>query len=105
MSVTLGKLITCCRCSCAIFLKHTGTATLDGGYTKYDEFEERPKSWIYDTHIGHLCPDCAEEFYINMKYFLGHDNFAPGWKPEKDISCQLTNLRLYMIQEVVKDDC
>lgn len=60
-----GKLKTCDRCGAQVFLKHTGTDVLDGGYTQLDKYETAPAGWnsynlskVYRT----LCPACAERW-------------------------------------------
>ena len=89
MSEQLGKLITCNRCGETKFLKRTG----EEGLSSYacpgtrSTYEELPRTWIYDTKFGHLCPHCAEIFVRWLKDFFGQEQYekvAYRWKIEED---------------------
>ena len=65
MAEQKGKLLTCDRCGEQVFLKYLRTDSLDGGYTRSDNFEETPDGW-YSRNVGKdfvtkyalLCPEC-----------------------------------------------
>ena len=65
MAEQKGLLKTCDRCGAQIFLKYKGTDSLDGGYTKRDNFEATPDGWDY-CNVDHgykaLCPACAKRW-------------------------------------------
>lgn len=63
-----GQLRTCDRCEKTIFLKTTGEGELDGGYTRWNKFEDA-KGWTTESDIGDLCPDCTELLNILKKNF------------------------------------
>lgn len=54
-----GQLRTCDRCGKTIFLKTTGEGERDGGFTRWNKFEEA-KDWTNEYEIGDLCPECSE---------------------------------------------
>ena len=73
-----GKMLTCDRCGKEHFLKFVATNETDGGYTKYDIYEDKPDGWfsrdvgvtqVYDNVL--LCPDCNEGFGRLMLDFMG----------------------------------
>ena len=63
-----GQLRACDRCGKTIFLKTTGEGELDGGYTRWNKFEDA-KGWTTESDIGDLCPDCTELLNILKKNF------------------------------------
>ena len=65
MAERLGKMIECDRCGKSYFLNYTGTDTLDGGYTKVDQFNKRPDGWEYHSDTGLLCDEC-EKLYQEL---------------------------------------
>lgn len=71
MSEQIGKMITCDRCGKTVFLKYTGTTSLDGGYSKVDNFEKRPEGWEYHTNreLGLLCPECESDYQKMVRKF------------------------------------
>lgn len=82
MSVVNGKLITCDRCKNTIFCKCTGEGERDGGYTRWNKFEEAP-DWSCQYEIGNLCPACTQE-YNNMITDFKNELSANGFnKPEE----------------------
>ena len=85
MAENTGKQLTCDRCGDTIFLKRLERVVVDGGYDSYDKYEDAPKKWLYDSHFGHLCPSCADQFRYFVTIFMD-DNVAPGWKyiPEEE---------------------
>lgn len=61
MSRINGQLVTCDRCGTEIFVKHIGDGELDGGFTRWNNFESLPNGW--GGHKGKtLCPDCFREW-------------------------------------------
>lgn len=61
MSKVNGRMVTCDRCDTQIFLKHVGDGEMDGGFTRYNNFEPLPKGWGYYKCYD-LCPDCFTEW-------------------------------------------
>lgn len=89
MSKTRGELVVCDRCKDnSVFLKYEGEVGLSNyaGPGTRSKYENLPGTWIYDTHFGYLCPDCAEEFCTFLKEFFGvekYERLAPAWKIEE----------------------
>ena len=71
MSAVKGKLTTCDRCGDTTFVKLKGVNYCDGGYTKVDEFEPEPESWLYTSILfyQYLCPKCKEELRLMLIEF------------------------------------
>ena len=76
-----GMLETCARCDKTIFLKHIETCSSDGGYSKWDKFEQLPEEWSHHTGFGCLCPDCTSLLKKTLIEFYGYDK-APYWCKE-----------------------
>lgn len=74
MSELRGKLVTCDRCSKNIFLKCIGEGEADGGYTRWNKFEEAPDGWKYYCDIGKLCPECNEEYISLIERFMNMEH-------------------------------
>jgi hypothetical protein len=57
-----GTLITCDICGTTVFIKRTGTGEADGGFTRWNQFEEAP-GWTRISSYGfeQVCPECAKE--------------------------------------------
>lgn len=79
MSEVKGKLVSCDRCGKEHFLKLIGTKDLDGGYSRYDEFEDLPEDWLFLSQIGSLCPHCAGLFRAFIHKFNKSPSIAPSW--------------------------
>ena len=68
MSKQKGMPVTCHRCGTTVFLKYKKTDTFDGGFTKTEDFEEKPEGWTckFQDEDGNgyvdLCPKCSETF-------------------------------------------
>lgn len=62
MAEVKGKLCTCDRCGAQVFLKCTGENERDGGYTRWNTFEDYPEGWEYHSEVGRLCPDCNRKY-------------------------------------------
>ena len=54
MAEAKGKLKTCDRCSEWIFLKAIDDGVTDGGYTRWNRFEDAPEGWDYDEAVEYL---------------------------------------------------
>ena len=81
MAQIKGKLILCSgkNCSNTAFVKFTGEGDTDGGYTKFDTYENLPDGWENYTGIGDLCPECATKLKMFIKDLVG-DDVAPIYK-------------------------
>jgi hypothetical protein len=60
MSSLNGKLTTCDRCGEQVFCKYIKDGVTDGGYTRWNKFEEA-EGWGYEDRKD-LCPKCTDEF-------------------------------------------
>lgn len=56
-----GQLRTCDRCGKTVFLKTIGDGETDGGYTRWNKFEDAT-GWRNERDIGDLCPECSQRF-------------------------------------------
>ena len=65
-----GKLITCDRCGKNLFLKYIGEGETDGGYTRWNKFEDPPNGWEYRCDIGRLCPECNNAYVSMIDRFM-----------------------------------
>lgn len=71
MAEHLGKMIECDRCGKTHFLYYTGTKSLDGGYTKVDQFGKSPDGWVYHSDdIGLLCDECEKAYQDLLDEFF-----------------------------------
>ena len=61
MSSANGQMLICDRCGAWTFLKCTGEGELDGGYTRWNEFEDAP-GWDRILQIGDVCPKCRQDY-------------------------------------------
>jgi hypothetical protein len=88
MAEVNGKLVTCDRCRKQIFLKTIGDEEMDGGYTRWNKFEDFPEGWnmvgipasvtMKKSRYVRVCPGCnetwnniAEKFIQKAEEFLG----------------------------------
>lgn len=70
MSQTNGQLRTCDRCGNQVFLKCTGEREMDGGYTRWNTFDEKAAvGWSREHQIGDLCPECTKEYQTILRKF------------------------------------
>ena len=69
MSSINGRMLTCDRCGKSIFLKCTGEGVADGGYTRWNTFENPPEDWNCVKDVGSVCPECWEDFQIMMERY------------------------------------
>lgn len=72
MSRVNGQLLTCDRCGANTFLKHIGDKTLDGGYTKFNRFEDKPEGWGSPRDVKYLdlCPLCYDVYKRTLEKFV-----------------------------------
>lgn len=62
MAKVNGRIYSCDRCGDKIFVKTIGEKEMDGGFTRYNTFEDMPEGWGYDCRVGmDLCPECKKE--------------------------------------------
>lgn len=62
MSEIKGLLRTCDRCGTQIFLKCVGEGEADGGFTRWNKFEDAPTEWKFVNDVGTVCPKCWEDY-------------------------------------------
>lgn len=60
MSSQKGEIRTCDRCGEQVFCKYLKDGVMDGGFTRWNEFE-KAEGWGYEDGKD-LCPKCTEEF-------------------------------------------
>lgn len=89
MPEQIGKLISCTRCPTNVFLKQTGTVGLSNyaGPGSRPVYEELPKTWMFVSGLGYLCPQCTRDMVSWLKNFLGEDKYeklGPCWKIEEE---------------------
>lgn len=63
-----GRLYICDRCGETTFCECNGEGERDGGYTRWNTFEEPPEGWgtTRDCEkVFNICPSC-NEIYRNM---------------------------------------
>lgn len=65
---TSGQLRKCDRCGASVFLKCVGEGVTDGGYTRWNKFEDA-EGWSNELDIGDLCPGCTTELEIMKEEF------------------------------------
>lgn len=87
MAETNGKLVTCDRCGKQIFLKTIGDEETDGGFTRWNKFEDFPAGWdiigipkdidCVSHRYVRVCPDCCDmwseltrDFFCMAKSFM-----------------------------------
>lgn len=71
MAERKGKLVTCDRCGETVFLECTGEGELDGGFTRWNKFEDMPNGWEKHFPMGMLCPKCNGEYKHLINSFMG----------------------------------
>lgn len=70
MAKVNGRIYSCDRCGDKIFVKTIGEKEMDGGFTRYNTFEDMPDGWGYDCRVGmDLCPECKEELDSIIKLY------------------------------------
>lgn len=71
-----GKICSCDRCGEKIFVKVINEKEMDGGFTRYNVFEDMPDGWGYDYRVEmDLCPECKKELdSIIILYKDGNKN-------------------------------
>lgn len=74
MSEVNGKLQTCDRCGETIFLKTIGNGEADGGFTRWNKFEDAPEGWEWRYDINKLlCPKCNETYKSVLNNFISNE--------------------------------
>lgn len=73
MAEQKGKLKTCDRCGAQVFLKTTGDGEADGGFTRWNKFEDSPgwKRVFLPGPSVDLCPTCNDNFERMCRNFMG----------------------------------
>ena len=56
-----GRLMICDRCGKEAFAKHIGNGEADGGYTRWNIFEDL-EGWENVCEVGLLCPSCNSKY-------------------------------------------
>lgn len=75
-----GRLLICDRCGKEQFFKHINDGEMDGGFTRWNNFESSD-GWSHEYEIGDLCPECTEEFEILKEEFKrAKEQFKEGGK-------------------------
>lgn len=87
-----GKLTICSRCGKEHFRRYIGKGETDGGYTVWDKFEELPKTWMYESQIGYLCPACAGMFRLFIDKLMDGKEIAPAWRLLPEDECTVDDL-------------
>ena len=66
-----GQILTCDRCGKQAFLELKGEGERDGGFTRWDIFENPPSDWTnisfeqkrcYGIDFNELCPECSHVY-------------------------------------------
>ena len=77
MSTKLGKYYICDRCGTTSFFEKIGEGETDGGFTKFDKFEEADGWNTVYPEAAHsmgnsklLCPTCSEKYNKLMQEFF-----------------------------------
>lgn len=59
----------------------------DGGFTRWNKFEEAPEGWAWRYDISSLlCPRCSEEYKNLLKWFMERNSIYKAVKEEIDRS-------------------
>lgn len=56
-----GRKIVCDRCGQSTFVRCNGEGEMDGGYTRWNKFEQA-EGWQWEHGVGDLCPECSKEW-------------------------------------------
>lgn len=67
MAELKGMLKTCDRCGESVFLKVIGVKEMDGGFTKWSNFEDAPEGWIWHYDMRKLL--CPKQGLLFLLYF------------------------------------
>lgn len=73
MAEVTGKLITCDRCGTTHFLRCIDEGEADGGYTRWNKFEDFPEGWQLHYDVGWLCPKCNTIYQNLIKSFMNNE--------------------------------
>ena len=97
MSVQNGRLTTCDRCGATVFSKCTGEGEADGGYTRWNKFEQLPHGWGQVTipkksslsdprdcrHVT-VCPLCNAAWRTALEVYFCDDTLLDEGPQEPD---------------------
>ena len=92
MSKQIGKLLTCDRCKCTVFLPWEGNGIEWARDSDDSNFKSTPDGWgngaLYTRNrdrysVADLCPDCLTE-YLNQ-----NKKFWSGWIAEEATPCDI----------------
>lgn len=67
MSSVNGRLVTCDICGESVFLKCIGEGETDGGYTRWNKFEEAVGWSRHCYEYMDICPSCTERISNAVK--------------------------------------
>lgn len=84
MSEAKGMLKTCDRCGETVFLKAISDGISDGGYTRWNRFEDAPEGWDWRRETGTLCPKCNKEYENLLKRFMESSDMCATVKEDAD---------------------
>lgn len=70
MAEVNGRLLICDRCGKSVFIKYVGEGEADGGFTRWNKFEDPPDGWAYHTPTVRLCPECNNLYLSIMADFM-----------------------------------
>lgn len=70
MSRRVGMLLGCDRCGKEVFLECTGEGERDGGFARWNLFEDTPAGWQSKTPAGTLCPECNRLWESTFDNFM-----------------------------------
>lgn len=72
-----GMLLTCDRCGVQTMLVKRREHEKDGGFTRWNTYDDEPEGWYIDTSYGRksdICPCCSDkykklisDFYMSSK--------------------------------------
>lgn len=95
MSEQNGQLSTCERCGVQIFRKCIGEGELDGGFTRWNKFEDYPEGWglvsipiadeKYSNRHIRVCPACHDTWnnIVNEHFLRNTDDYIFRVKEEE----------------------
>ena len=91
MAKVNGQIVSCDRCGANVFRKCTGEGEMDGGFTRWNEFEPLPNGWDLvaipsnrrapsgNAYNGYLmvCPECHAlwDALINENFLRGTEYY------------------------------
>lgn len=70
MSRVTGQMLTCDRCGAQRFVKALDPKSLDGGFTRVEQYEKADGWEIASGLCKLLCPGCNSEWNRIMRNFM-----------------------------------